>query len=168
MSFTANTLPPLALRPGLVHESAAVLELARAVPYTPVADTGVLETLSDQHGVSLPDGPERDSLTARIDVGVLPREPLWIALHRYAPGDYALPHRLRDRLPGASDDLAWVVVCTLTGAAPDGCTVWDGERFVRVADEPGLGLQARPDTWCWTSPVLGDTRYTLTLGGRRA
>jgi hypothetical protein len=59
-------------------------------------------------------------------------------------------------------------VCPLTRSALDGVTVWNGDRFVRVLDEPGRAVTAEPDAWCWTSPVADGARYAMALGGRDA
>lgn len=154
---------------GAVADPAAVIELATGwAPRFTQCTESTLETLRARYASFTPDGAERDDVLALVDRAELPGEPSWVVLRRYQTGDYALPHRSRAELGEPAEQASWVVVCTLTESTVDGSTFWDGTHFVRVMDKAGYAVATDPEAWCWTSPVRGRTRFTVTLGGRDA
>jgi hypothetical protein len=165
MSRTTEKI--LTLAQGVITDCAAAAELvSRCAPrFVPRAEQ-TLENLNTSYASFTPAGADRQAVSALLALAVLPGEPEWIVLRRYEPGDYALPHRMGTELDDAADEARWVLVCPLAGNTEDGITTWDGERFVRVMDRPGQAVVAGTDTWCWTSPVRGRTRYTVAVGGR--
>ncbi len=159
----------LTLTPGAVVDPAAALALATAwLPRFTRRTEQLLRTLHDSHATLAAADDDHAPLIALLRPEAWPTPPAWLALQAFQPGDYALPHRLRDALPAAAHDPGWVAVCPLTGSELAGLTLWDGERFVRVPDEPGRAVVADPDAWGWTSPVGDRARYALVLGGPRA
>lgn len=169
MSLPAPATTALTLLEGVITDCAVADELVTGWASHFVARAEkTLAGLSAHYSSFTPDGAARAALLALLVLDALPAEPSWVAVRRYQPGDYALPHRLRAELEDAADGVRWALVCPLANAATDGITVWDGERFVRVLDKAGRAVAAAPEAWCWTSPVRGRTRYTVSLGGHDA
>jgi hypothetical protein len=135
-----------------------------------VAWPEVLDGLRSRHGVlHLAEAPEpvRTEVARLLAPAGLPGVPTATVLRRYRPGEYALPHRLREEVPGTGPG-DWVRLFSLTGSAGDSVTYWAGNDFVRCFDRAGRAVPAPPDAWCWSSPVRGSTRYTAAFGGTRA
>ncbi|MFF2652673.1 hypothetical protein [Streptomyces sp. NPDC058045] len=128
---------------------------------------GVLEGVTPRHTVlDLADVPEaeRRPVLAQITETKLPGPPQHLVLRRYVRGGYAPPHRFADEAPDGSRS-AWTVLCPLQDSAVDAVTYWAGDHFARGFDRAGTGLRLPQDAWCWTSPVRGDQRCTLGIGG---
>lgn len=127
--------------------------------------TGVVEEwsgISDASGI--PDGV-RKRIISSINEVLLPGPPSRIAVRRYEKGSSSPPHKFHEEIPGNSRPEAWTVLCALQDSDVDAFTYWSGERFSRHFDSAGSGLHIAQNSWCWSSPVRAETRYTLAIGG---
>ncbi|MEE1742601.1 hypothetical protein [Streptomyces sp. BE147] len=109
----------------------------------------------------------RNHILSALDEALLPGPPDRMVVRRYGRGSYAPPHRFREELPSNSGPDSWTVLCALQDSEVDAITYWSGEKFSRHFDRAGSGLHLTQDSWCWTSPVRGETRYTLAIGGEQ-
>mgnify|MGYP001158988590 CR=1 FL=1 len=159
-------------RPSLSYVSGLIsdpVEMVAAVSgwahrFTPQEGPG-LDDMSARYATFVADGGDYDTLKGFLALDLLPAPPRWLVLQQYQHGDYSLPRRLHMDLPVSREEVSWVATCPLTRDAADGVTIWGGDRFVRLTDERGLAVIADADAWYWTSPVQGDIRYAMTLGG---
>jgi hypothetical protein len=158
--------PFLSYVPGLISDPAGMVALVSgwADRFTPQDGPG-LDDMSAQYATFVPDGGDYDELKTFLALDLLPTPPRWLVLQKYRHGDYSLPRRLHMDLPASREEVSWAATCPLTRDPADGVTIWGGDRFVRLTDERGLAVVADADAWCWTSPVQGEIRYTMTLGG---
>ncbi|MCX4966454.1 hypothetical protein OHA98_16750 [Streptomyces sp. NBC_00654] len=112
-------------------------------------------------------GDIQNEIMSALDETLLPGPPARIVVRRYGRGSCAPPHKFREELPSSSEPGGWTVLCALQDSEVDAITYWSGEKFCRHFDRAGSGLYLAQDSWCWTSPVRGEMRYTLAIGGEQ-
>ncbi|MGY3678112.1 hypothetical protein [Streptomyces sp. TE33382] len=112
-------------------------------------------------------GDIRNRIMSALDEALLPGPPTRIVVRRYGRGSCSPPHKFHEELPSNSGPDSWTVLCALQDSEVDAITYGSGEKFSRHFDRAGSGLYLAQDSWCWTSPVRGEMRYTLAIGGEQ-
>ncbi|MFB7262440.1 hypothetical protein ACFCXH_09770 [Streptomyces nojiriensis] len=112
-------------------------------------------------------GDIRGRILSVVNEKLLPGPPSRIAVRRYDRGHCSPPNKFHEQLPGSSGPDSWTVLFALQDSEVDAITYWTGEKFSRHFDRAGVGLHVAQDSWCWTSPVREESRYTLAIGGEQ-